>query len=225
MTEPHDRTAPSPRASWWSTTRSRTSGSWRASSASTATRSGRDQRAPGAARRRARSAQFILLDINMPEMNGYEVCRRLKARAVRGIPVIFLTASMTSTTRSGPSRRAASTTSPSRSSSPRSWPGSGPHVHSGGRSPSSRSYQRLRALEQPRDDLVSMVVHDMRSPLIVLIGLLMLETATSAPGRRRPGEPDVRARSGRALNRMANDVLDVSRLEACRMPVNRAPAT
>lgn len=36
---------------------------------------------------------LILLDINMPEMDGYEVCRILKANAVtRDIPVIFVTA-------------------------------------------------------------------------------------------------------------------------------------
>jgi sigma-B regulation protein RsbU (phosphoserine phosphatase) len=36
---------------------------------------------------------LILLDINMPEMNGYEVCRHLKADDnLRGIPVIFITA-------------------------------------------------------------------------------------------------------------------------------------
>ena len=36
---------------------------------------------------------LILLDIMMPEMDGYEVCRRLKADpATRDIPVVFLTA-------------------------------------------------------------------------------------------------------------------------------------
>jgi phosphoserine phosphatase RsbU/P len=36
---------------------------------------------------------LILLDINMPEMNGYEVCERLKADDVlKGIPVIFISA-------------------------------------------------------------------------------------------------------------------------------------
>jgi CheY-like chemotaxis protein len=36
---------------------------------------------------------LILLDINMPEMNGYEVCERLKSNTrTSGIPVIFLSA-------------------------------------------------------------------------------------------------------------------------------------
>ncbi len=36
---------------------------------------------------------LILLDVMMPEMDGFEVCRQLKANpALRGIPIIFLTA-------------------------------------------------------------------------------------------------------------------------------------
>ena len=37
--------------------------------------------------------ELILLDVNMPEMNGYEVCQRLKANAaLHHIPVIFISA-------------------------------------------------------------------------------------------------------------------------------------
>jgi len=40
-----------------------------------------------------KAPDLILLDIMMPEMDGYEVCRRLKANtATRDIPIIFLTA-------------------------------------------------------------------------------------------------------------------------------------
>src|SRR5687768_1599437 len=36
---------------------------------------------------------LILLDINMPDMNGYEVCEHLKAeKLLDGIPVIFISA-------------------------------------------------------------------------------------------------------------------------------------
>jgi len=41
----------------------------------------------------ATQPDLVLLDIMMPEMDGYEVCRRLKASdATRQVPVIFLTA-------------------------------------------------------------------------------------------------------------------------------------
>lgn len=36
---------------------------------------------------------LILLDVNMPEMNGYEVCEQLKSKdALSGVPVIFISA-------------------------------------------------------------------------------------------------------------------------------------
>ena len=42
----------------------------------------------------------ILLDIRMPDMDGYEVCRHLKANPeLASIPVIFVSANATETTR------------------------------------------------------------------------------------------------------------------------------
>lgn len=42
---------------------------------------------------RAHPPDLILLDINMPEMNGYEVCEHLKADdELKGIPIIFISA-------------------------------------------------------------------------------------------------------------------------------------
>ena len=41
----------------------------------------------------ARLPDLILLDVNMPEMDGYEVCRRLKSKEhSRNVPVIFISA-------------------------------------------------------------------------------------------------------------------------------------
>ncbi len=40
-----------------------------------------------------RQPDLILLDVRMPEMDGYEVCRRLKTnQTTRDIPVIFISA-------------------------------------------------------------------------------------------------------------------------------------
>jgi two-component system sensor histidine kinase/response regulator len=83
----------------------------------------------------------------------------------------------------------------------------------------AHSLQRLRDLERTRDDLVQMIVHDMRAPLTVLIASLsMLDDATTGAG-----SSDVRAAMQAAdeLNRMANDVLDVSRLDQTTLPVTR----
>ena len=42
---------------------------------------------------KAHPPDLILLDINMPEMNGYEVCEHLQANdQLKGIPVIFISA-------------------------------------------------------------------------------------------------------------------------------------
>jgi CheY-like chemotaxis protein len=60
----------------------------------------------------------ILLDVNMPEMNGYEVCERLKSNPeLSGIPVIFLSALDETEDKVRHSSPVAWTTSPSPSNS------------------------------------------------------------------------------------------------------------
>jgi len=41
------------------------------------------------------SPDLILLDVMMPEMDGYEVCQRLKSNPdTKGIPIVFITANI-----------------------------------------------------------------------------------------------------------------------------------
>ncbi|MDD3375065.1 MAG: response regulator [Candidatus Omnitrophica bacterium] len=50
----------------------------------------------GLAQARSRKPDLILLDVVMPEIDGREVCRQLKAdESTKDIPIIFLTASDT----------------------------------------------------------------------------------------------------------------------------------
>jgi signal transduction histidine kinase len=86
-----------------------------------------------------------------------------------------------------------------------------------------QSHDGLRRLESLRDSLIHMVVHDMRSPLAVVLGsleVMQLEHATdlSASGRRLVSMGENAAR--RALD-MLGTVLDLSRLEAGQMPLAR----
>lgn len=63
---------------------------------------------------RTLTPDLILLDINMPEMDGYEVCRRLKQdEAIASIPVIFLSAWDAAEDKAKAFQQAALTTSPS----------------------------------------------------------------------------------------------------------------
>jgi two-component system, sensor histidine kinase and response regulator len=168
---------------------------------------------------------LILLDINMPDMNGYEVCRRLKAiDALKEIPVVFLTA-LTDVSDKVQAFEAGGVdyiTKPFELAEVVARV----RTHLQLRRTQvelALSYQRLQALERARDDLVHMIVHDMRSPLMVLMGSLSLLELAAETGRR-PADPiDLRAAMAAAgdLNRMAKDVLDVSRLEKAEMPIVR----
>lgn len=167
---------------------------------------------------------LILLDIAMPEMDGYEVCRQLRAmERSKDVPVIFLTA----LTDTADKIRAFDTGAVDYVTKPFQFEEVLARVRTHvalrrAQSALAASYDRLRVLEQLRDDLVHMVVHDMRSPLTVLqtsLDLLQRPAATVS----EEGRPDLLAalEATQILTRMANDLLDVSRLKEGRMPIER----
>ena len=41
---------------------------------------------------RLRGPDLVLLDIMLPEMDGYETCRRLRQLQIRAVPIVMLTA-------------------------------------------------------------------------------------------------------------------------------------
>ena len=174
----------------------------------------------------------ILLDVAMPEMDGYEVCRRLKAdEKLAAIPVIFISA--LSATRDKIKGFACGgvdyVTKPFQIE----------EVHARVEThyklrklqiqleqqngTLQDNYDQLRKLEELRDNLTHMVVHDMRSPLaIVQMSLEMLKTTLTGLNAPEGKLLDGALLAAKTMNRMTTQLLDVSRLEAGQMPLNKA---
>ena len=168
---------------------------------------------------------LILLDINMPEMNGYEVCRQLKSQVVaRDVPIIFLTAinDTSDKVRAFDAGAVDYITKPFQVEEVHVRVRTHVELRQANRA-LAESYRRLRSLEGLRDDLVHMIVHDMGSPLTAVLARLdalkMAETTLSAEAIE---DLDAVISSVVALTSMTHDLLDVSRLEAGRMPIARA---
>jgi PAS domain S-box-containing protein len=85
------------------------------------------------------------------------------------------------------------------------------------------SFQQLKHLEELRDNLMHMIVHDMRTPLQIIL--------SSAQVLEMFGEPTINERSRmkikeivrqtKSLSNMTNSLLDVSRLESGLLPLNK----
>jgi signal transduction histidine kinase len=83
-------------------------------------------------------------------------------------------------------------------------------------------YRRLQELEALRDNLVHMLVHDLRSPLTALRANLDLARMSVETSDADLAETLDEARTATTkMTEMVSDVLDVSRLESGQMPLQR----
>src|SRR3954470_12490829 len=167
---------------------------------------------------------LVLLDVTMPEMDGFEVCAKLRENpASRDIPVIFLTA-LTDVDHKVKGFAVGGTdyiTKPFQIDEVLARVGNQLALRRA-RQELEATLARLSELEKLRDDLVNMIVHDMRSPLTVLIatlGMIRMETTG-----QMAEDVDAASQGARALNQLANTLLDVRRLEEGKMPIARAEA-
>jgi len=85
------------------------------------------------------------------------------------------------------------------------------------------SNEQLRKLEKLRDDLVHMVVHDMRTPLTAIYGFLETLERLEGKSLSEQGREFVQTAlaSTQVLVEMVSSLLDVSKMEAGEMKLNR----
>ena len=173
---------------------------------------------------------LILLDINMPEMNGYEVCKQLKAdESLREVPVLFISA-LDETLDKIKAFAAGGVdyiTKPFQFEEVEArvqthlklrWLQVELEIRN---RQLQESLDQLRKLEELRDNLTHMIVHDMRSPLMgILMWLDIHKEQAVAKLNATEMEPIVAAAtSANELVDMVNSVLDVSQLEQGQMPL------
>ncbi|MCC7361882.1 MAG: GAF domain-containing protein [Anaerolineales bacterium] len=80
------------------------------------------------------------------------------------------------------------------------------------------------ALEELRNDLISMIVHDLRSPLGNMVSALdLLRGAVPADDEMVTSLLTIAGRSGARLARLVDSLLDLRRLEVGELGVNRLP--
>ncbi|MEO1519711.1 MAG: response regulator [Cyanobacteria bacterium J06633_2] len=154
---------------------------------------------------------LILLDINMPELSGYDVCQSLKADAkTRSIPIIFLSASNSEQDKVQA-------------------------FELGGVDYITKPFQvrevlarvatqfKLQQLNRLRENLSRMLVHDLRTPLssIVLCSSSLMNR-TYITSDDQDILKDIYT-TGKRLNHMLNDLLVIAKLDDGKLVLNRAP--
>jgi len=167
---------------------------------------------------------LILLDIMMPEMDGYEVCERLKADdKLKEIPVIFISALNETMDKV----RAFGVGGVDYVTKPFQFEEVNARVSThlelqGQRRKLRENLEQLRRLEEMRDNLVHMIVHDLRSPLTGISGFLDLALALEKETLTEDGLDYLQTakRSTTAVINMVSAVLDVSKMEAGEMKLH-----
>ena len=175
---------------------------------------------------RAETPDLILLDLMMPDMDGLEVCRRLKADAsTLPIPVIFLTASneMEHLVQGFEVGAVDYVTKPF--NPPELLARVRTHLElKHARDTIVRYGQELSRLNEEKNEFMGIAAHDLRSPLGTIQGFsdLLLDD----PEMAREERADFTRRisdTAKRMSEMVQNLLDANRIERGEMKLNLAP--
>src|SRR5689334_14922456 len=178
---------------------------------------------------------LCILDVSMPagdlgvddRSTGFEVCRRIKRDPrTKSIPVIFVTALNDTTDRV----KAIEAGGDDFLTKPHNRLVLGARVRSllklkAATDALEQSYRTLRELEKVRDDLMKMIVHDLKTPLTSVLATLEMVAdgdfgAVNVVQRRALGDAESRAKELLAL---IEDLLEVAKIEETSLALQRAP--
>ncbi|PQV63762.1 His Kinase A (phospho-acceptor) domain-containing protein [Abditibacterium utsteinense] len=167
----------------------------------------------------------VLLDIMMPEMNGFEVCAQIRANpSTANLPVVMVTALQETADRV----RALEAGADDFLTKPVDEVEVVARIRSLVRAKRERgalekAYVDIKKAESLRDSLLEMLVHDLRTPLTTILASLDL-LQTGKTGMLDPLQQEVAdmcMRGGRLLLSLVNELLDIGKLESGEMVLHR----
>lgn len=169
-------------------------------------------------RAQAQPPDLILLDLMMPEMDGLQVCQRLKSEAAtRQIPVIFLTASneMEHLVKGFAAGAVDYITKPF--NPPELLARVSTHLEL------QHARARLREMNDEKNEFMGIVAHDLKNPLGAIQGYaeLILEEPDIPRGELEDCAGRIRETS-RRMTEMVQELLDANRIERGEMKVKIA---
>lgn len=174
---------------------------------------------------------LVLLDIMMPELDGYEVLERLKAdEQLRNIPVIMVSAlgEMESVARCIEVGADDYLPKPFNSTLLKARIGACLEKKRGRDREVQlfqhlqQNYERLQELEGLRDDLTNMIIHDLRTPLTSVLAAIQTLDVVGEVNVAQREIMDIATTGADSLLAMINSLLDVEKLESGAMELDYA---
>ena len=75
-------------------------------------------------------------------------------------------------------------------------------------------YQKLKESEEVKDDFVHIAAHELRAPIQPILGLAEILRSKKTDGGQEAGYLDMIIRNAKRLQRLTEDILDISRIES-----------